>query len=205
MFFNKYETKEGLLANLPSWSFIEWSDINSLGYMKGVNFSTNILYYAFLTSISELYHDEMIAKKANTLKDTINKCSYNGTLYLENAVIKNNKIIPFKDHISETAQYLAYYFNINRSKSFINTILKLDKVNNIVKSAPFIGQCLKLLTYYDLEQHEYIIKYTTNYFLPMANATNTLWEKKDINGSLNHGFASCIAPIIYNSYKKGCH
>ena len=46
------------------------------------------------------------------------------------------------------------------------------------------------------ELHQQLLTEIKGYFENMANLTGTLWENEDINGSLNHGFASFIAKVL---------
>jgi hypothetical protein len=48
-----------------------------------------MLYSAMLKSVSHLYKDEELMKKSNELVNTINKLSFDGKLFIDNAVRKN--------------------------------------------------------------------------------------------------------------------
>mgnify|MGYP002508843864 CR=1 FL=1 len=54
-FFEKYENEYGLLENLDSWIFIEWSKCNHADYVAGLNFPSNMLWAAALEAAAKLY------------------------------------------------------------------------------------------------------------------------------------------------------
>ena len=53
-FFEKYLNEIGLLENLESWVFVEWSEANSADSIKGVNLPSNMLYANFLIKASKI-------------------------------------------------------------------------------------------------------------------------------------------------------
>jgi hypothetical protein len=52
-FLSQYENADGLLENLPSWNFVEWSDANT--WTQNVNYPTNFLYSEALMAGYRLY------------------------------------------------------------------------------------------------------------------------------------------------------
>ena len=61
-FLARHENSDGLLQNLPSWNFVEWSTANE--WVQDVNYPTNFLYAEVLRSAYALYGDESLLKKA---------------------------------------------------------------------------------------------------------------------------------------------
>ena len=59
-FFKKYINEFGLLEDLQSWVFIEWSVCNERLHLKGVNFPSNMLYAYMLEIAGELYDDKKL-------------------------------------------------------------------------------------------------------------------------------------------------
>ena len=79
-FFKKYENPDGLLENLDSWVFVEWSQANSRDFVRGVNYPSNMMYYKMLVSIDKIWHTQKLAQKSERLKKNILK-QLNGIKY----------------------------------------------------------------------------------------------------------------------------
>lgn len=204
--FEKYENSDGLLEHLSGWNLLEWSAAQD--WFDDVNYPTNMLYYKTLNIISEMFDDYTLREKAVKLKENIIHQSYNGKFFVENAV-RNNKgeLVP-TDNISETCQYFAYFCGIinfyddeykEHSDTVINVLgsnpLKKELYPDMVQSAAFIGNYMRLELMLGVGQFDIVIKDIENYFLQMADSTGTLWENANLidgeyGGSLNHGFAS---------------
>ena len=108
MFFERYENSDSLLEDLPGWNFVEWSKANN--FVNGVNYPTNMLYAAALSTAGELY-DEAYSEKARKIKQNILEQSFNGTFFVDNAIRKNGKL-ELTDNISEVCQYYAFFLNM---------------------------------------------------------------------------------------------
>lgn len=202
-YFEQFENEYGLLENLHSWVFVEWSAAGTEEYVKGVSFATNMLYKAMLEAISHLYNDDSYQTKANIVKDNINKLSFNGKLYVDNAIRVNGQLQIIKEHTSETCQYYALFFGINDDRNFINFIKdnfgplrKEGAYPEVAPSNSFIGNYLRFLWLKKLGEKERIKKECLDYFYEMAKCGNTIWEKNVPNASCNHGFASSIIYIL---------
>lgn len=207
-FFSKYENQFGLLENLPSWVFIEWSIANDSEYKKGINFPSNMLYSAMLEAIYELYGDVTLKEKADNIKKLINELSFNGLYYVDNAIAEDGKIIPFKEHISETCQYYALFFGITESQEFKERVKKElgpkmdEKITKIGKSNMFIGNYLRLFWLLKEKEFERVKEECIDYFYNMSDITGTLWENNKPTASCNHGFASVVAVILNTIFDK---
>lgn len=208
-FFSDYENEYGLLENLPSWVFIEWSLAGSEDYVKGISFPTNMTYARVLERVGKLYSMLDLIEKSKQLKEVINIYAFDGDYYHDNAYRSgDNKIIVFNDHKSETAQYYAIFFKINKDKSFINKIInefsanKLVNENGMPKSNVFIGNFLRFLILLENKQYKKLLDEIIPYYLKMAKITKTLWEKDIDDASCNHGLNAAIAPIIDECLKN---
>ena len=83
-FFGKYENEYGLLENLESWVFLEWSKSNEL--TQDVSFASNMLYAYMLDGLGKLYADEALIDKAANLRKVINDLSMTESgFYCDNA------------------------------------------------------------------------------------------------------------------------
>ena len=202
-FFKGYENEYLLLEDLESWVFVEWSVCNKQDYVKGVNFPSNILYFAMLEAVSFMYNDKALMEKAKTIKENVIKLSFDGEFFADNALRENGRLIRQDNHLSETCQYYALFFKVIEDKKFEEKMIKEfgpfrqdDAYDKVGKSAPFIGNYLRL--YYLLEkgEKERVKKEIIKYFYPMAKKTGTLWEHNESKASCNHGFASAVAEMI---------
>ena len=59
-YFSGFENEDGLIENLRSWVFVEWSAANT--FTAGVNYPSNMLYSRMLKSVGRLYDEKFIEK-----------------------------------------------------------------------------------------------------------------------------------------------
>ena len=201
-YFKKYQNEYGLLENLDKWVFVEWSICNTPEHLKGVNFPSNMLYAKCLECAGELYGDQQLIDQSKQLKDTIVKFSFNGELFVDNAIRKNDKLHPLKDNLSETCQYYALFCGIPVSQSFKHNLienygpLNYHKYPEKMRSNAFIGNFLRFDFLLQEKLYKQTLKESVNYFAKMAKHTGTLWEKDTPYASCCHGFGSYVAVII---------
>lgn len=202
-FFKKFENEYGLLEDLPSWNFVEWSKANE--WTAGVNFPTNMLYSEVLCIVGRLFDDELLIKKAAKMRDTIVHLSYNGTFFCDQAYRNENKqLIIYPDRITEVCQYYAFRFRVADKEKFskLYDILVTDfypgttKWPDIPKVNAFMGMYIRMELLREWGKNEMLVKEIKDFFGHMAQYTSTLWEHKDMSGSLNHGFASYVGGLL---------
>ncbi|MBR3805201.1 MAG: hypothetical protein IKJ14_07635 [Clostridia bacterium] len=201
-FFKKYLNEYGLLENLESWIFIEWSVCNHPDYIRGVNFPSNMIYAYALTCAGKLYNDESLINQAKALKETIYKLSFNGEFFADNSVRVDGNLVRQDGHISETCQYYALFTGLCPSQAFKEKMItefgpKRDELTfkEIGRSNVFIGYYLRYLWLLSVNEKKRILDESVDYFYNMASKTGTLWERDTPTASCNHGFASVIAYI----------
>ena len=203
-YFEKFENEYRLLENLNGWVFVEWSEAGTEDYVKGLSFPTNMLYSSMLRAAGELFRDNNLLNKAQEVASNINKLSFNGKVYVDNAVRENGKLILQKNHTSETCQYYALFFGISNDKHFIEFVKnelgpnRKDTYPEIARSNSFIGNYLRFLWLKSIGEKEKVYEESIDYFYTMASYSGTLWEKNIPTASCNHGFASSIAAILLN-------
>ncbi len=203
-YFAKLENEYGLLEDLKGWVFVEWSKANE--FIKGINFPSNMLYFAMLKATAELYCMEELNIKAEKIKNTILDMSWNGEFFVDQALSEAGKLV-ITDNITETCQYYAFYFGIATPEThgkLLDTLINVfgatrdtERVYpNVYKSNAFIGNFLRLD--YLTKQGRAIeaLKQAKDYFLYMAKRTLTLWEHDKPSASCNHGFGSYIINIM---------
>ena len=205
-YFTKFENKDGLLENLQSWIFVEWSKAN--GFTKDVNYPTNMLYSAVLGNAAELYQNDTWHQKSEQIKQTVIKQSYNGTFFVDNSVRNKEGKLEITNNTTEVCQYYAFFFNIATPVSHPELWKKLttefgpernDKLTwpNVFRANAFVGNYMRMdiLSRYGLKTQ--LMSEIQDYFYAMAKTTGTLWEHMGSEASCNHGFASYIGHVLY--------
>ena len=201
-FTKKYENADGLLQNIDSWIFVEWSEAND--FVRDVNYPSNMLYTKVLDAVADLYADEALHEKAASLRKTIVEKSFDGEFFIDNAVLNEEKIpVNTKNH-SETCQYYAFFSGTATKESHPELYEKMFTVfgpdrdpgktyPDVPVSNAFIGNYLRLFILFEDGQHDKLLKEIESFFLPMAEKTGTLWENMTDYASCCHGFASQVA------------
>lgn len=202
-FFDKYVNEFGLLEDLESWVFIEWSVCNTPDYITGVNFPSNMLFAYTLEKTAELYGDDKLRARSEKMRETVLALSYNGEFFVDNAVRNDKgKLVCIGDHTSETCQYYALYTGLCPDQAFKKRMiedfgpLRTDAYPNVGKSNMFIGNYLRFLWLCDIGENDRVVDECLEYFAIMAEKTGTLWEHDSPTASCNHGFASVAAAIL---------
>ena len=203
-YFKAFENVDGLLQNLESWIFVEWSRSNEL--VQDVNFPTNMVYGRMLKSVAALYGDAGLAEKAERLFETIRAKSFNGTFFCDNLVFangdRNGALVP-SGECTESCQYYAFHTGVATPETYpeLWKILLTDfgphrkQVNPyplVAFSNAFIGNYLRLDVLSRYDRSEEIMDNIEGYFYYMAEKTGTLWEIDSDNASCSHGFASYV-------------
>ena len=200
-FFKKYENEYGLLENLESWVFLEWSKSNEL--TQDVSFASNMLYAYMLEGLGKLYADEALIAKAVALKAVINELSMTDSgFYCDNAYRRDGKLV-LSGERTESCQYYAFFCGTATPEThpwLWNTLVhdfgyaRAEKglYPEIWPANAFIGNYLRLdlLDRFGLKDELY--DNIKGYFTYMADTTGTLWELVASQASCNHGFASHV-------------
>lgn len=201
-YFEKFENSDGLLENLQSWVFVEWSRANDSDMVQGVNYPTNMLYYAAMKATAELYDDSALKEKSEIIKKIIGEQSFDGEFFLDRAYRTPDGIFPVPES-TEVCQYYAFFCGIATHEThpeLFDTLLNEFGPNRDVmkvfpevhKAAPFIGNYLRLEILKNYGYDSMVLENIKDYFYYMAVRTGTLWEKAETTSSCNHGFASCV-------------
>ncbi len=212
-FFKNYENEFGLLENLESWVFVEWSKCNDPDYVAGINFPSNMLYAAALEAVSELYDMPELSEKAEKIRATIREMSWNGTFFEENMLRDENGNAVKTGHTTETCQYYAFYFGTAKAEDYpeLFELLRTEfgpkrdakkTYPTVYPSNAIVGNYLRLEILIDQGYYEQVLQECRDFFLGMARLTGTLWEHSMLSCSLNHGFASMAAVYIDRCAKK---
>ena len=206
-YFLPFENEFGLLENLKSWVFVEWSKANEL--VQNVNYPSNMLYAAMLKCAGELFDDKALSDKSARIVRTIRERSFDGKFFVDNEVRRNGILITTGER-TETCQYYAFFFGIAAPETYPDLWKRLvqefgphrrekGRYPEIYPSNAFIGNYLRLdiLNRYGL--YPQVLEEIEGYFLYMADKTGTLWENTTDYASCNHGFASYVACLIHHA------
>ena len=201
-FTKAFENEDGLLQNVGSWIFVEWSEANS--YVRDINYPSNMLYSKVLDAVADLYGDKALHEKADKLRQTVREKSFDGEFFCDNAVLDSNGIAVRTTNRSETCQYYAFFSGTATKETHPELYQKMFTVfgpgrdtektyPDIPVSNAFIGNYLRLFILFDDGEYDKLLKETESFFLPMAEKTGTLWENMTDYASCCHGFASHVA------------
>ncbi len=205
-YFERFENQDGLLEKLDSWVFVEWSKAND--FVQDVNYPTNMLYSAALEKAGHLYKNDKWLNKAEHIRQTILKQSFNGTFFVDNAVRERSGKLKVTSNTTEVCQYYAFFFNIATPETHPDLWKKLTtefgpnrdasvSYPNVFPANAFVGNYLRMdiLSRYGLQKQ--LLNEIQDYFYGMARQTGTLWENMAAYASCNHGFASYLGHVLY--------
>lgn len=204
-FFKRYENSDGLLEKLDAWVFVEWSKAND--FVQDVNYPTNMLYAAALDAASRIYQNDGWSKKAATVRDTINRQSFDGTFYRDHAVRLPDGTLDIRPERTEVCQYYAFFCNTTtpeqRPELWKTLVNEFGPSRRETKAHPDIFPCNQLpgnmLRIEILSRHGETARIhdeAIGYWHMMAETTGTLWEHDKPQASCNHGFASHAAVVL---------
>ena len=205
-FFRQYRNSDGLLENLPSWVFIEWSAANE--YVQDVNYPANMTWAGVLEAFGRMYGDAEATAEAAKVRKAVFTQSFNGRFFRDHAKRWSDGSLTVMPECTETCQDYALFFRFGNKTTpgdWYRTVL--DRLGGarpygsgvlpeISKSAPFIGDVLRILALSELGEKEILKRDLKAFYLAQARRTGTLWEtEKEIHSNC-HGFAGVVASLI---------
>lgn len=201
-FYSRYENSDGLLEDLPSWNFVEWSRANQ--WTKNVNYPTNFLYAQVLEAAYNLYGDEACLEKCKKVRAAAIEQSFDGRLFRDHAVRGEDGKLTLCEDISEICQYYAILFagieitdakfaELRRLVCEVFGAVRKEEMPEVEVINAFIGVYLRLEAMLKIKEYDLVISDVESFFGHMEKLTGTLWENRFIHGSLDHGFASYAA------------
>lgn len=200
--FETWRSDEGLLENVPSWNWLDWSDLR----YDGVSVAQNALYAKVLDEAARLErlcgcsgtaeHYEQAAKQ---VRDALNRYCGAGPFYPDTlSRDKDGKLIP-DAHKNETTQYYAMWCNVaskERTKQIWDVLRKTGPHDGLAAGGLY-RICEQLHVAARLGDYETLIRDVKSVFLPMADSDpGTLWEFFSPSASLCHGFCSEVAAVL---------
>ena len=197
-FYAKHLDKDGVLADLPGWVFVEWSHANDPKLTRGINWPSNMTYADMLSKAAKLYGRSELAAQAEKLKETIRARAFDGTWFRDNAAASD---------VTETCQYYAFFHGVATPKTHPQLWKRLTDefgpsrqekglYREVWPSNAFIGNLMRLVVLRREGLTDQVRREIRGYYLKMAEATGTLWEYDRPEASCNHGFASFVATLL---------
>ena len=204
-YFAGFENEDGLLENLESWVFVEWSDARN--YVQDVSYPSNGLYAGALAAAGRLYGRPELLEKAEAMRAVIREQSFDGAFFVDNAVRDGGRL-GITTNRTEVCQYYALFFDVASPEThgrLWDTLLTefgpdrdADRVHPDISPAnAFIGNYLRLELLSRYGRCHQVKDEIIGYFHLMSRLTGTLWENMASTGSCNHGFASHVAHCLY--------
>lgn len=201
-FFKQYEVENDLLADLPSWVFVEWSHCNKC--TDGINYPCNMLYYRFLKELAEAYGDQEISHRADRLREVIRKQAKDGMFYYDHSLRNETGQWELqKNDLTETCQYYAFYMgvaSVEEDPELWQTMVrdfgpnreKTGLWKEIYPSNALMGFYMRFDLLSEAGENTKLEQELRLYFRDMAELTGTVWEHNTPSASCSHGFASHV-------------
>ncbi len=198
-FYCQYENADGLLEDLPSWNFVEWSVANE--WTKNVSYPTNLLYAQALECVYRLWGDKLFLTKANRIRETVLEQSFNGELFMDHAVRDASGALILQSDCSEACQYYAMLFGkydwrserFDKLRRLVTEVFGSRRAGqrpDVAEVNAFIGAYLRLEALLAVGEYDLVPGEVKFFFGTMSDETQTLWEYRQRHGSRDHGFAS---------------
>ena len=211
-FFEQFYNEYGLLENLQSWVFVEWSKCNEAPFILGVNFPTNMLWARTLIAIDSMYGLPELKAKAEKMRATIRELSYTGEFFSDNAMRDERGVLSTTGNTTETCQYYAFHTGCATREDYPELFERMmekfgpNRDDTVVypmvyRSNAFIGNYLRLEVMLREGLYDQVMSECGDFFYKMATLTGTLWEHATVGCSMNHGFAS-MAAVYVDACKK---
>ena len=211
-YFEKFLNADGLLEDLESWVFVEWSCANT--FTNGVNYPSNMMYAKTLAAAARLYGNPTWASAAQRVLDTVRCQSYFDGFFHDHALRDaDGALRVVKEDISETCQYYAFFTgaaDLTRDRDFFDLLCRDFGVTRaetglypeVGLANAFIGNYLRIELMMQAGLHEQVLEQIRGFFAHMAEQTGTLWEHQSSSNSCNHGFSSHVIVWLYRIFGK---
>ena len=213
-FFKRHENADGLTEKLPMWNFIEWSKANE--WVQDINYPTNMMYARLLEITGKLYGDNALLEKCEKLRNKIMEKSFDGKLFVDNAVYNEEGVAVNTGNHSEVCQYYAFFFGLIKDINDPKYAYLCDLVFNVFgplrqekgelleiePANALMGIYIRMELLYGWGKYEMLLEEIKLFFGKMADLTGTLWENNSVCASLNHGFASFAGVMIAKALDK---
>lgn len=195
-FLSSFENGEGLIENPPGDKFIDQSQARIL--TSGVSFAGNMLWAKALQCAGETYGRKDLVERADRLRETIRRLSYDG-MYFHDQMVRGVRTEKF----SEACQYFAFFSGTATPSSHPGLWRRLladfgpgRAPEGIFPVDMFIGRLLRLGLLAREGQKEKFLSEMKQSLLEQARTSGTFWEFADGHDSRCHAFASYVAFLL---------
>lgn len=203
--FDAYVNADGLLEDLDGWVFLEWSKAND--FVAGVNYPTNLLWAAALDAAARLYSVDAWRERATHVRTVVAAQAFDGTFFVDQALRDGGGLLRRTEHRTELCQYYAFTFGVASPEThgaLWDTLREQfgphrdpDETHpGVAPAAMLNGYVLRLELLGRYGHGAQALREAVAYFLPMADATGTLWEHAEPSASCCHGFASHVVVLL---------
>lgn len=148
-----------------------------------------MLFCKALKIVGTLYDDNTLIQRSNNLKEKIIELSFDGKMFVDNAVRNEDGKLVNTQNYSEACQYYAYFFDVvgindNKFEFLRNIIFNVfgpDREKNgimpkIEYANVLMGIYMRLELLLKWGKYEKLLGEIKQYFGGMAEHTGTLWE-----------------------------
>lgn len=194
-----------LLANLPGFTFIDWSDANRDDYKRPVSVPTNALFEAMLRALADLYDRPSWKSIAGYVRKCLrHHAPTDGPM--ADALVPDGDTLRPGPHASEAAQYYLFWTGTldahgdhraaweRLRDAYGPAPTRPDSGPPLAPSNVFIGLYLRFDLLARLGERDRLLREMKALFGPMlTRGPGTLWEHRTLAGSVCHGFASHAA------------
>jgi alpha-L-rhamnosidase len=157
--------------------------------------------------VASLYQIPAFDEKAERIRATVRKQSFDGEFFVDNAVRKNGKLEVTRNR-SEVCQYFAFFFGAADPKQHAKLHASLldqfgpkrmaaKKFVEVHPANSFVGNVLRMELLSAAGRSQQILDEQVEYLSYMVDRTGTLWENDGAYASCNHGFASHAVHTLY--------
>lgn len=202
-FLARWENEFGLLEDLPSWNFVEWSSAND--WTKNVNYPTNLLYAGVLEAAGEAFGLDFTEKVRRIRREVLER-AFDGEVFCDHAIRADGQLVN-QPHVSEACQYYAALFGgIDLSeprfcrlrRGIVQGFPERREFPDFCPVNAFIGMYLRMNVLANMGDRALLQDNIRAFFGGMCGKTGTLWEYKNPTNSLDHGFASYVLTLLDN-------
>lgn len=202
--FEPYVNEDGLLEDLDGWVFLEWSKANE--FVDGVNYPTNMLWAAALDAAGRLYGVPDWERRAGQIRTVVAGQAFDGTFFVDQGLREDGALRPTANR-TELCQYYAFTFGVaslathgalwDTLRDAFGPHRDAGRTFSEVHPAAMLnGYVLRLELLGRYGHGAQALDEAVAYFLPMAEATGTLWEHAEASASCCHGFASHVVVLL---------
>lgn len=200
-YFTRHQNSDGLLENLPSWNFIEWSKANDL--IGDVSYPTNMLYACALESAANLYGAGGERRRSHEIREIIRQQSLRNGFFMDCSYREDSGDLRISESCSEVCQYMAFFTGtatVERDGELWARLLDdfgsagagCEKWSMVYPANAFVGLFLRMELLSRFGHAKILLNEMKARFCRMEELTGTLWEHGDSRASCNHGFASHV-------------